>query len=458
MVDVAKVYLWDDLVGAVAWQGDALTGHGVFEFDSSFLKKGLDLSPVKMGLAEARRQPVFSFRGRPARSDRDTFKGLPGLLADALPDKFGNAVIDAWLARQGRDISSFTPVERLCYVGTRAMGALEFKPALNQRTDKVVPVEISHLVDLARKITSHRNSLDVTLTDNDEATNQEALLEILRVGTSAGGARAKAVIALNGDGHIMSGQANVPDGYEHWLLKFDGANDLEFGKTDGYGRIEYAYYLMAKACGINMMECRLLEEGGRAHFMTKRFDRQNNKKLHMQSLCGLGHYDYNVPGAYSYEQAFSVMRKLRLPKKDAAQQFRRMVFNVLARNQDDHTKNLGFLMDKSGVWSLSPAYDVMFAYKPGNEWIDKHQMTINGKQDHFTLDDFKTVASSISLSNSKEVIEEVKEGVSQWQRFAKQAGVDSQKIQHIQKSLQIVDRQKADGALENDGDLASGPR
>jgi serine/threonine-protein kinase HipA len=202
----------------------------------------------------------------------------------------------------------------------------------------------------------------------------------------------------------------------------------------------------------------LLEEGGRAHFMTKRFDRQNNKKLHMQSLCGLGHYDYNVPGAYSYEQAFSVMRKLRLPKKDAAQQFRRMVFNVLARNQDDHTKNLGFLMDKSGVWSLSPAYDVMFAYKPGNEWIDKHQMTINGKQDHFTLDDFKTVASSISLSNSKEVIEEVKEGVSQWQRFAKQAGVDSQKIQHIQKSLQIVDRQKADGALENDGDLASGPR
>ena len=450
MVDIAKVYLWSDFVGAVAWQGNANTGYGVFEYAPSFLKKGLDISPIRMSVKDAvNADGIFAFKKRSKNSEEDTFKGLPGLLADALPDKFGNAIINAWLARQGRDVESFSPVERLCYAGTRAMGALEFKPTLNEKTDQSVPVEISRLAELAHEITSHRSTLDAAFGINDKH-NEEALLEIMRVGTSAGGARAKAVIALNDDGHVLSGQSKAPEGYEHWLLKFDGAGDLEFGETQRYGRIEYAYYLMAKTCGINMMECRLLEEGGRAHFLTKRFDRQNNKKLHMQSLCGLGHFDYNMPGAYGYEQAFSVMRKLKIPQVEAAQQFRRMVFNVLARNQDDHTKNISFLMNKDGKWMLSPAYDVMFAYKPGNKWINSHQMTINGKQGDFVFDDFAQIARSINLTGYEDIINEVAEGVSQWQHFGKQAGIEPAKVKAIEGSFRfsLCEKERQNPSLE----------
>ena len=424
-VDTAILSLWGDTVGAVAWLADQ--GVGVFEYDPAFLKKGLDISPLHMGLTDAQRgDGIFSFPGL----NRETFLGLPGLLADALPDKFGNSIIDAWLARNGRDAKSFSPVERLCYAGKRAMGALEFAPAVNRHFDRSVPVEVANLVDLAQRIMAQRLSLDVEI-GNSEKENAEAIMDILRVGTSAGGARPKAVIAMDDRGNVMSGQADIPEGYHYWILKFDGVSDQELGEPKGYGRIEYAYYLMARAAGIEMEECRLMEENNRAHFLTRRFDRQNHEKLHMQSLCGMAHYDFNHPGAYSYEQAFAVMRQLRLSKQDAIQQYRRMVFNVIARNQDDHTKNIGFLMDRQGRWRLSPAYDVIYSHNPAGQWTNQHQMSINGKRDHFTAADLVSVGESISIPKPMEIINEVVDAVKRWPDAAKKAGVMSKQTSEI---------------------------
>lgn len=411
----ARVFLWGHQVGAVAWFEDR--GHAAFEFDPGFLKLGWDISPLHLGIGSAAGQ-IFTF---PALS-KATYMGLPGLLADVLPDKFGNAIINAWLARQGRDVQSFGPVERLCYTGKRGMGALEFAPPVNRSLDKAVPVELETLVNLAQEVMHARGRLDVELGGND-AANAEAMLDILRVGTSAGGARPKAIIAMNGRGRVISGQTDVPQGYEHWLLKFDGVTDLELGEPREFGRIEYAYHLMAQAAGIEMTPCRLLEENGRAHFMTRRFDRHGRQKVHMQSLCGMAHYDFNMAGAYGYEQAFQVMRQLRLPKADAIQLFRRMVFNVLARNQDDHTKNIAFLMDQTGTWRLSPAYDVTYAHNPAGKWTNAHQMSINGKLDGFTLEDMVVVGESIRLPNPAAVVAEIGEAVGRWPEFAKKAGL-----------------------------------
>ena len=424
-VDTALVKLWGDTVGAVSWLDDR--AYGVFEYDPGFLKKGLDVSPIHMSLeAASAGNAVFAF---PALN-RDSFLGLPGMLADALPDKFGNSIIDAWLARSGRDTDSFSPVERLCYTGKRAMGALEFSPAFIGKLDKSVPVEVSDMVGLVQEIMHDREVLDVSL-DESERGDAEAILDILRIGTSAGGARPKAVIAMDKNGKVMSGQADVPPGYQYWILKFDGVTDLELGEARGYGRIEYACYLMAKAAGIHMSECRLLEENGRAHFMTRRFDRVNGKKLHMQSLCGIAHYDFNMAGAYSYEQAFGVMRKLRLSNADAAEQYRRMVFNIVARNLDDHTKNIAFLMGQDGMWRLSPAFDVIYAHNPAGKWINQHQMSANGKRDHFSRQDLVAVADSISLSRPEKIIDEVIDAVEQWPGFARKAGVRPEVIADI---------------------------
>lgn len=420
-VDVANVSLWDQAVGAVAW--DAQRGVAAFEFEPAFLKSGLDVAPLTMPLAEAAPGEIYQF---PSLS-RDTFNGLPGLLADALPDKFGNAIIDAWLARNGRSGGDFTPVERLCYTGNRGMGALEFTPAINKTIEEAVPVEIAELAALAQAITSARGQLNTRL----ESKGQDAMLDILRVGTSAGGARAKAIIAINAEGDVRSGQTEVPPGYEHWLLKFDGVSDLELGKTEGYGRIEYAYYLMATAAGIEMSECRLHQENGRAHFMTRRFDRPQGRKLHMQSLCGIAHYDFNLAGAYGYEQAFQVMRRLRLSKAEALQQYRRMLFNVLARNQDDHTKNIAFLMESDGQWKLAPAFDVIYAHNPQGTWTNQHQMTINGKRDHFTMSDLLAVGQSIGVAKPNEIFDEVRDTVMRWPEFAQQAGVDESRMREI---------------------------
>ncbi|MBU1341545.1 MAG: type II toxin-antitoxin system HipA family toxin [Proteobacteria bacterium] len=424
-IDTAVIRLWGDVVGAVTWLEKS--GYGIFEYDPSFLKKNLDISPLHMGLeAAARGNRIFSFPGL----GKGTFMGLPGLLADVLPDKFGNAVINSWLAGNGRSASDFSPIERLCYTGKRGMGALEFYPPVSRKMDRAVPVEISSMVALAQTIMQERSQLDVDI-GSSEKENSEAILDILRVGTSAGGARPKAVIAMDGKGHVISGQSAVPKGYEYWILKFDGVDDIELGKPRGYGRIEYAYALMAKAAGIDMTECRLLEENGRAHFLTKRFDRVNGAKLHLQSLCGLAHYDFNAAGAYSYEQVFSVMRQLRLTKAAAVQQYRRMVFNVIGRNQDDHTKNIAFLMTPQGQWRLSPAFDVMYSHNPAGKWTQQHQMTINGKQDDFTRADLIEVGKSISISKPAEIIDEILDSVNQWPDFAKAAGVKPQQQKSI---------------------------
>jgi len=431
-VDTALVRLWGEVVGAVSWLADR--GHGVFEYDRAFLKKNLDISPIHMGLDDARQgDGIYAF---PALNV-ETFLGLPGLLADALPDKFGNRIIDAWLARQGRDAAGFSPVERLCYTGKRAMGALEFSPAIIDKHERSVPVEIAELVDLAQQIMTQRDALDARL-DRSDKENADAVMDILRVGTSAGGARPKAVIALDARGNVMSGQARAPKGYDYWILKFDGVTDLELGEPKDYGRIEYAYHLMAKAAGIDMTECRLLEENGRAHFMTRRFDRVDGEKLHLQSLCGIAHYDFNAAGAYSYEQAFAVMRRLRLSKAEAVQQYRRMLFNVMARNLDDHTKNIAFLMGPDGKWKLSPAYDVIYSHNPAGQWTNQHQMSLNGKRDDFTRADLLAVAESIGLPKPDVVIGEIRHAVERWPEFAGQAGVGTRTVKEIAGNHRLV--------------------
>ncbi len=420
------IYLWEQLIGAITW--DDSRRLGVFEYDPGFLRQGIDVSPLHMPISQKPNRP-YTFSGL----SWETYRGLPGLLADALPDRFGNLLIDVWLERQGRDSASFTPVERLCYIGSRGMGALEFKPTLYRGAEKSVPVEIDTLVQLAQEVTDSRADFHVELGESDKE-NREALQDILRVGTSAGGARPKAVIAMNQDGKVRSGQVEAPEDYDYWLLKFDGVTDIELGKPQEFGRIEYAYSLMARAAGITMSECRLLEENGRAHFLTKRFDRVSGRKLHLQSLCGLAHYDFNAAGAYGYEQAFKVMRQLRLPKSEALEQYKRMVFNVLARNQDDHTKNIAFLMDEQGHWSLSPAYDVTYAHNPQGQWTNQHQMTISGKRDNFSRQDLIDLGNSISLNNSHEVIDELTEIIADWPSFAKQSGVSAEIIQQISKN------------------------
>jgi serine/threonine-protein kinase HipA len=424
-VDTAVVKLWGDQIGAVSWLNDRT--HAVFEYSPEFLNKGLDISPIHMGLDEARAgDGIFSF----PELNKKTFMGLPGMLADALPDKFGTRIIEAWLTRNGRDPGSFSPVERLCYTGKRGMGALEFAPPINRQFDRPTPIEIEALVTLAQSIMSQRQALDVDL-GNSEKENTESIMDILRVGTSAGGARPKAVIAMNKNGSVISGQTDIPDGYDYWILKFDGVTDLELGEPKGYGRIEYAYYLMALNAGVEMKECRILEEQDRAHFLTRRFDRQEKKKLHMQSLCGIAHFDFNIPGGYSYEQAFAIMRKLRLSKADAIQQYRRMLFNVIARNQDDHTKNIAFLMNQEGQWALSPAYDVTFSHNPAGKWTNHHQMSINGKRDNFTVDDLVAVGEAISIPNSKKIIKEVIDAVKKWPEFADSASIKKKSVLEI---------------------------
>ncbi len=429
-VDTAVVTLWDETVGAVSWLADR--DHAVFEFTPDFLRRGLDISPIHMSLDTARTgDGLFAFPGL----NRDTFLGLPGLLADALPDKFGNRIIDAWLARQGRDAASFSPVERLCYTGKRAMGALEFSPTVNPRLDRAAPVEITELVTLAQDMMSQRAGLDVQLGENH--ADGDAIMDILRVGTSAGGARPKAVIAMNREGRVLSGQAEVPPGYDYWLLKFDGVTDIELGEPRGYGRIEYAYYRMATAAGITMTECRLLEEGERAHFLTRRFDRVDGAKRHMQSLCGIAHLDFNAAGAYGYEQAFAIMRQLRLSKAEAVQQYRRMLFNVIARNQDDHTKNIAFLMGTDGKWRLSPAFDVTYSHNPAGRWTRLHQMSVNGKRDGFSRADLLTVGESIGIPRPGQIVDEITGVVEGWPSFAAEAGVSAENLADIGRNHRL---------------------
>lgn len=431
-IDTAEVLLWGSKVGDIAWYDNKNVA--AFEYEPAFIKKSLDISPLQMSLTAARQgQTIFTF----PHLNRDTFYGLPGLFADMLPDKFGHAIIDEWLARQGRSPNSFSSLERLCYLGKRGMGALEFQPSHAAHLSKTKPVDIDELVKLAGEVIASQIHLSAEISESD-IENRDALLDILRVGTSAGGARPKAVIAMNEAGHVVSGQVTAPPGYTYWLLKFDGVTDLELGEPKGYGRIEFAYYLMARQAGIQMMPSRLLTEHGRAHFLTKRFDRFQHKKIHMQTLCGLAHYDFNLAGAYSYEQAFMVMRKLKLSKADLVQQYRRMLFNVIAYNRDDHTKNITFLMPQDGKWQLSPAYDLTFAHNPAGRWTSRHQMSVNGKCDEITEQDLLTVGNNQGIPKPTTILTEVKAAISQWPQFAKQAGVGNEMMSMIAKYLTVL--------------------
>ncbi len=414
MVDVAEIKIWGKLVGAVRW--DETQQMASFQYDNAFLSNGLELSPLKMPLGNGNRIYSFPELRKGKGETVSTFKGLPGLLADVLPDKYGNQLINIWLAQQGRTANSMNPVEQLCFIGARGMGALEFEPAQLTASKQAFSIEITSLVDIAQKMLMVRDNFNTNLNQDE----QKAVSEILKIGTSAGGARPKAVIAYNPTtGEVRSGQSNAPKGFEHWLIKLDGVSDAQFGVSLGYGRVEYAYHLMAKECGIDMTECRLLEEGGRAHFMTKRFDREvNNTKHHIQTFCGIQHFDYSNLYAYSYEQLFQTMRQLRLTYPEAEQMFRRMVFNVLASNCDDHAKNFSFRLIQGAKWELAPAYDVCYAYDPNNIWVNQQTLSINGKFKDYTKADLMTIAEANNIKKGEKIIEEIGQIVGQWLHFA----------------------------------------
>lgn len=372
---------------------------------------------------------VFSF---PELRDSKTFKGLPGLLADVMPDRYGNNLINAWLARKGRAPDSMTPIEILCFIGKRGMGALEFEPVVPKGADNATKVEIDGLVRVAQNILTGRLKFSANIKHEDE----KALMDILKIGTSAGGARAKAVIAYNPlTGEVKSGQTDAPKGFTHWIIKLDGVSDSQLGTSHGYGRVEMAYYKMATACGIEMTACRLLEENARAHFMTERFDRTHGGKLHVQSFCAMMHYDYNDINSYSYEQLFQTMRMLHLPHPEFEQMYRRMVFNILARNCDDHTKNFAFVMDKRGEWKISPAYDMCHAYRPGSDWVSRQSLSVNGKRENINRADLIAVARQISVKKAEHIIDQVSAVVKDWARYAKEQKVETGLRGAIQKTL-----------------------
>lgn len=426
MSSLAQVWLWGTRIGAVLLEDDQRTA--AFEYEPDFASRGVEVAPSMMPLGSARHR-------FPELSD-ESFSGLPGMLADSLPDRFGHALIDAWLASRGRSPGSMNGVERLCYIGRRGMGALEFQPAAGPDPTESHIIDVGELAELAAEVLSNREDLVATFKGSEK---QQALQEILRVGTSAGGARAKALIALNPSTMEMrSGQLDADPGFEHCILKFDGVKDptRDLGEAAGYGAVEFVYSKLAAKAGITMRECRMLELNGRRHFMTRRFDRPGpNAKLHMQSLGALGHLDYNQVGAHSYEQAFQAIRRLGLPMADVEQQFRRMIFNVVARNQDDHVKNIAFLMDREGQWSLSPAFDVTYAFspKPGKNTAS-HQMSINHKREDFSMADFREVARHASIRRDRvdEMIEEVIAAVRQWPALAARTGVENERIAQVE--------------------------
>lgn len=419
MVDYAYVKIWGQLVGAVRWIPQRKLAS--FQYDRSFLLKNWDVSPVKMPISNGDRIYSFPELLQEKDSASDAFNGLPGLLADSLPDRYGNRLIDQWLAQNGCPMGSMNPVEKLCFIGSRGLGALEYEPAQIKASKNTFAIEVSGVVDITNKILSERKIFETNFNKNE----QRAMQEILKIGTSAGGARPKALVTYNKKtGEIRSGQTRAPKGFEHWLLKLDGVSGVQFGESHGWGRVEYAYYLMAKECRIEMTDCELLEENGRAHFITKRFDREGmNTKHHIQTLCAIQHFDYNDMFGYSYEQVFQTMRQLRLKYPEAEQMFRRMVFNVLATNYDDHTKNIAFRLKKNGHWELTPAYDVCYSFDPTNHWVSRQTLSVNGKRRTILQSDLMTIAKANNIKKGEKIIHEINSVIKNWNDFASKAKV-----------------------------------
>lgn len=435
VMEVITIRYQDDVVGAVSF--DTEKGLGSFEYDPGFIKKSVELSPIKMPLSNR----IYNF----PELDFNTFKGLPGLIADSLPDDFGNAVLNAWVAGQGRSPGDITPLQRLQYTGKRGMGALEYAPATQLRSlNASQQVEIQSLVSIAQEILDSRGNFEVELKQNGQ-DDREAMISLLSVGMSAGGARPKAVLAFNKDfTQVRSGQANLPSGFTHYLMKFDGVsehnkNQETFGDPLGYGAMEFVYHLMANKCGLDMMACRLLNEGNRRHFTTQRFDRIKNSKVHVQTLNGLAHVDYKKPGSFSYAELFGIARQLRLSAVEAEQLFKRMTFNIIARNHDDHSKNFAFILKKD-KWSLAPAYDLAYSYKPGSKWVNSHWMSLNGKRDNFTRSDFYSLEKLSPVFNKKkidDIIDATIEHVSTWRQLAAEWDVPKTLTDEIQKNLRL---------------------
>lgn len=424
MVDIARVNLYGRPVGSVRW--DNSLQRAFFEYADTFIDGGIEPSPILMPVREGR---VYSF----SDIGRETFKGLPGMLADSLPDTYGRALFARWLALTGR--TSGNAVETLCFLGKRCMGALEFEPAMASPYGRDVAIELDSLVEVASEALAEKEEFGANLAEDKKA----AIAEIVRLGTSAGGQRAKAIIAYNRQtGEVRSGQIDAPEGFGYYLIKLDGVTaEAGFRETQNYGRLEYSFSKLVKECGIEMSECNLIEENGRAHFLTKRFDRENGEKVHMQTLCGIAHYDYRMPGAYSYEQAFNIMRALRLPYSQAQEMFRRMVFNIVVRNQDDHTKNISFLMDRTGKWRLSPAYDMGYAYNPKGGWTARHQMSVNGKTDNITRADMLELARRNNIKDAAGIIDMISDTASRWPSMAKECGVPQTMIDGIYSEMKL---------------------
>ena len=432
---VIEVKYRNSRVGAVSFDTDA--GIGAFEYDQSFIGEGIELSPIKMPLAKR----IYSF----PELGHKTFRGLPGLISDSLPDDFGNATLDEWVAGHGKSPDDLSPLDRLQFVGKRGIGALEYTPA-----KKLKGLNASQVLDLGRLVAFAQDVLDCRARfavelDSRGNDDRDAMAALLSIGTSAGGARPKAVVAFNEDfTRVRSGQVNAPEGFTHYLLKFDGVSEHRkdkesFGDPMGYGAMEYVYHLMANACGISMMPCKLLPEGNRRHFVTKRFDRLGNDKIHVQTLNGLAHINYKMEGSYSYAELFGVARLLRLSATEAEQLFRRMVFNIVARNHDDHSKNFSFML-KDGKWKLAPAYDLAYSYKPGSKWVNSHWMSMNGKREDFVRDDFHSMGKLSPLftrSRIDHIIDETTAHVSQWRRLANENAVPAALVDLVDSHLRL---------------------
>lgn len=415
-VQAIKVYIWGKYVGAVALE--PRLGFYAFEYDPRFVATGIELAPLAMPLAQA--QAPFIFPALPEA----TYKRLPAMLSDALPDDFGNNLIDAWMAERGIPKSAVTPLDRLAYMGRRGMGAIEFKPAKGSKSASPDAIKMSRLVENAR--------MAINGDFNTDHHSKAALAQLIQVGTSAGGARAKATIAWNQDsGEIRAGQFDVEPGFEHWLLKLDVGKDTELGESQNFGRIEFAYYLMARAAGIEMSECRLLEENGRAHFMTRRFDRSGNDKHHMMSLCAMSQMDYKQLATHDYAQVFLTINQLGLGEEALEEAFRRMVFNVLTVNCDDHSKNVSFLLKEGGKWELSPAYDLTFSYNPGSQWVSQHLMAVNGKFAGAGYDDFLALADRFAIGRAQKIIKQVEDAVAAWSAFAAEASLPQNVVEGL---------------------------
>lgn len=427
---IVQVKLYDEILGTIDW--NANKGSSTFQYSNNALNRGIEPSPIIMPTQEK----IFE-----TNRDHINFHNLPYLLSDSMPDDFGNRMMKEWLKQKKLSIDDINPVDRLTYVGSRGMGALEYEP-INYKEDNNHNVNTSDLFEVAKKVLEGKEETTYDYLDKD------SLSDILRIGTSVGGARAKALIAIKFDSNkkiteIKSGDIIQPEGYSYWLLKIDGANEKTLGEGEGLGKIEYAYYLLATQAGVEMADSILFEENNRFHFLTKRFDRTDNgDKIHMQTFSALAGIDYKIQKASSYETLFRVMKRLRLPYYQFEQQYRRALFNVIARNHDDHVKNFSFLMDKQGAWKISPAYDINYSYSPGGTWTNVHQSSINNKFDNFTRNDLLSLGKTFGIKKANHILDEIIEAVNLWSKIATEIDIPKKEIEARNKVLRVKDFNK----------------